>query len=131
MKVEARFLENYKFEMISENLSITSDQSLKYGGEGAGPMPSELFLWSIASCMGQAIVHISGKLQERIDNLKLTVEGKKHPEEFRYTKIIISVQGDYPEDRLKEIVKIAHSYCFISNSLADDIEIETRTGIDA
>lgn len=131
MKVEARFLENYKFEIISENFSFIVDQSPKYGGDGAGPMPSELFLWSIASCMGQAIVHISGKLQERISELRLTVEGLKHPEEFRYTRIIINVQGDYPEDRFREIVKIAGTHCFISNSLADDIEIEIKTGIDA
>ncbi len=131
MKVEARFLENYKFKITSEESSIISDQSPKYGGDGAGPMPSELFLWSIASCMGQAIVHISGKLQERIGELRLTVEGKKHPEEFRYTKIIISVQGDNPEDRLREIVKIASTHCFISNSLRDDIEIEIKTGVDA
>lgn len=130
MKVEAKFLENYKFEIISEQFSIIADQSPMYGGDGAGPMPSELFLWSIASCMGQAIVHIIGKFKEQIGDLRLTVEGRKHSEEFRYTKIIISVQGDYPEDRLREIVKIARTYCFISNSLADDIEIETRVGID-
>lgn len=130
MKVEARFLENYKFEITSEESSIISDQSPKYGGDGAGPMPSELFLWAIASCMGQAIVHISGKLRERIGELRLTVEGMKHPEEFRYTKIIISVHGDNPEDRLREIVKIASTHCFISNSLRDDIEIEIKTGID-
>ncbi len=130
MKIEARFLENYKFEITSKEFSIISDQSPKYGGDGAGPMPSELFLWSIASCMGQAIVHISGKLQERIDDLRLTVEGMKHPEEFRYTRIIISGQGDLQEDRLREIVKIASTHCFISNSLRDDIEIETKIGID-
>ena len=130
MKVEARFLDNYKFEIISESSSFISDQSPKYGGDGAGPMPSELFLWSIASCMGQAIVHISRKLQERIDELSLTVEGIKHTEEFRYTRIIINVQGGYPEDRLREIVNIASTHCFISNSLSDDIEIEIKTGVD-
>jgi len=131
MRVEARFLENYKFEMISESTSLISDQSTKYGGDGAGPMPSELFLWSIASCMGQAIVHVSGKLQERIDELKMTVEGVKHPSEFRYSRIIISVHGDHQEDRLREIVKIASTHCFISNSLRDDIEIVTRVGTGA
>jgi len=131
MKVEARFLENYKFEITSEESSIISDQSPKYGGDGAGPMPSELFLWSIASCMGQAIVHVSRKLQERIDELKMTVEGVKHPNEFRYSRITISVHGDHQEDRLREIVKIASTHCFISNSLRDDIEIETRVGTGA
>lgn len=130
MKVEARFLENYKFELTSGESSIISDQSPKYGGDGAGPMPSELFLWAIASCMGQAIVHISGKLQERIGELRLTVEGMKHPEEFRYSRIIIRVQGDCQGDRLREIVTIASTHCFISNSLRDDIEIEIKTGID-
>ena len=130
MKVEARFLENYKFEITSGLFSFISDQSPRYGGDGAGPMPSELFLWSIASCMGQAIVHISGKLQEQIGELRLTVEGMKHPKEFRYTKIFIRIQGDNQEDRLREIVRIASTHCFISNSLSDDIEIEIKTGID-
>jgi putative redox protein len=130
MKVEARFLENYKFEITSDLFSYISDQAPKYGGDGAGPMPSELFLWSIASCMGQAIVHISGKLQERIGELSLTVEGTKHPEKFRYARIVVRVQSDHPEDRLKEIVKIASTHCFISNSLGDDIEIEIKTGVD-
>ncbi len=124
MKVTAKFLEDYKFEMVSDHLTITSDQAEQYGGDGAGPMPSELFLWAIASCMGQSIVHIIGRFRESIENLTLSVEGKKHPEKFRYRKIIISIQGDYPDDRLKEVVKMASDYCFISNSLAEDIEIE-------
>ena len=124
MKIEARFLEGYKFEMVSERLSITSDQVPMYGGEGAGPMPSELFLWSIASCLGQSVAHVMGKVRERIADLTLTVEGEKHPTEFRYRKIIINVAADCPEDRLTEIVGIARKGCFISNSLADDIELE-------
>ena len=131
MKVEARFLENYKFEIISESSSLISDQAPEYGGEGAGPMPSELFLWAIASCMGQAIVHVMSKLQEPSGKLKLTVEGKKHPEKFRYSKIVVSVMGDYPEEHLRELVRIARTHCFISNSLADDIEIEMKVSTEA
>jgi uncharacterized OsmC-like protein len=128
MRVTARFLEGYKFEMVSDHLSITSDQSPQYGGDGAGPMPSELFLWAIASCIGQSIVHILGKFRETTTDLTLSVEGKKHPDQFRYRKIIIDINGDYPEPRLKEVVKIACDGCFISNSLAEDIEIEINVG---
>lgn len=91
-------------------------------------MPSELFLWAIASCIGQSIVHILGKFRETTTDLTLSVEGKKHPDQFRYRKIIIDINGDYPEPRLKEVVKIACDGCFISNSLAEDIEIEINVG---
>ncbi len=124
MKVTARLLEGYKFEMVADHLSITSDQSPQYGGDGAGPMPSELFLWAIASCIGQSIVHILGKFRETITDLTLSIEGKKHADQFRYRKIIININGDYPEDRLREVVKIASDNCFISNSLSEDVDIE-------
>lgn len=128
MKIEAKFLADYKFELISDHLSITSDQSPEYGGDGAGPMPSELFLWSIASCIGQSIVHIMRKIQESISDLTLSVEGKKHPDQFRYRKIIISINGSYPEDRFQEIVRMATDHCFITRSLSEDIEIQIKVG---
>lgn len=125
MKVSAKHIEDFKFEMISDSLSITSDQAEQYGGEGKGPMPSELILWALASCMGQSIVHIAGKMRVAVKGLTLVAEGRKDVKEFKYDQMTLQVSSESPSPKeLEKMVKLARKYCFVSNTLSQGITID-------
>ncbi len=126
MKVTAMHIEGFRFEMVSDSLTIISDQAEQYGGEGTGPMPSELLLWSLASCLGQSIAYIAKKKRVEIKNLKLEVKGKKDMDDFRYGEIGVLVSGDMPPDELNKMLELAKKYCFVSNTLAQGITVDYK-----
>jgi len=125
MKVSARHIEGFKFEMMSDSLNITSDQAEQYGGEGKGPMPSELILWALASCMGQSIVHIAGKMRVALKGLTLVAEGRKDVNAFKYDQMTLQVSSESPSPQeLEKMLKLARKYCFVSNTLSEGITID-------
>ncbi|MEE8484908.1 MAG: OsmC family protein [Nitrospinota bacterium] len=126
MKVTAKHIEGFRFEMVSDSLTIISDQAEQYGGEGTGPMPSELLLWSLASCLGQSIAYIAKKKRVEIRNLKLEAQGKKDMDDFRYGEIGVLVSGDLPSDELNKMLELARKYCFVSNTLAQGITVDYK-----
>ena len=84
MIVRASHQSGFQFKLSSAENELVSDQWEDYGGEGTGPMPSELFLWAVAACFGQSMVYVAGKMHKTLPGLRLTVDGVKAKEVFRY-----------------------------------------------
>ncbi len=124
MKVEARHIEHFRFEMITDNQKFLSDQTPEYGGEGTGPMPSELFLCSLASCLGQSIAHIAEKKRMKLDSLSLEVEGTKDKEGFQYKEIKVNIKSNNEKEDMQKLLKLARKYCFVSNTLKNGVDVE-------
>ena len=124
MIVRARHLEGLKFELTSPENSLIADQWPEYGGNGEGPMPSELLLWSAAACFGQAVLHVAARMHKPVEGLTLAVRGEKDRKAFRLSEITITVSGRCPPERLEKIVQTAKKYCFVTNSLATPVNIE-------
>lgn len=124
MKITARHLEGYKFELDTERGVIRSDQSPQYGGDGTGLMPSELFLCSLGSCLGQAVAYIAKKKRLELKGLTLEVEAEKDQEFFRYNHIRVRVQSDNADNVLGKVLELAKKYCFVSNTLNHGPEIQ-------
>jgi uncharacterized OsmC-like protein len=122
--ITARHLDRYRFELRVGAHSAVSDQRLEYGGEDTGPMPSELLLWSVASCFGQALVHVAGKMRVPLPELTLRVGGEKDPEAFRFRKVTVEVQAASPQARVERAVELARKYCFVTNSLDGRVALE-------
>jgi uncharacterized OsmC-like protein len=126
--VTARHVAGYRFELRARDEVVVSDQTRRYGGEGAGPMPSELFLLSVASCFGQAVAHVAAKMRVPLEALSLEVEGAKDEERFRFRTIAVSVEaGGCDAARLERIAALARKHCFVTNSISTDVELLFRT----
>ena len=124
MIVRARHLEGVKFELASEKNRAIADQWPEYGGDGEGLMPSELLLWSVGACFGQAVLHVATKMRKPVDGLTLEIQGEKDRTVFRLSEVTIRISGDCPTERLEKIVRTAKKYCFVTNSLNATVHIE-------
>ena len=119
------------FTLTSDKHTAISDQSPDYGGHGLGPMPSELLLWSVAACFGQAIRYVAARRRQTIEDLSLVVSGLKDPKAFCFGEITIRVSGSLPKDLLESIVHLAGKYCFVTNSLATPVRVEVASAAPA
>jgi uncharacterized OsmC-like protein len=118
MIVQARHLEGIKFELASgKNRFIVDEQSA---------MPSELLLWAVAACFGQAVLHVANRMLNSVEGLSLEVQGDYDSSTFRFSDVTIRVSGRGPIERLEQIVGMAREYCFVTNSLSGSVHIETR-----
>jgi len=126
--VRSRHLAEFKFELTSDRNEIVSDQWPEYGGDGKGFSPAELLLWSIGACFGQAIVHVSRRMREPLQDLTLEIRGTKDSRAFRLCEVTIGVSGRTENGRLEKIVSMARKYCFVTNSLAATLHIDIITG---
>ncbi len=127
MIVRARHLEGVKFELASGENRLIADQLSAYGGNGEGPMPSELLLWSIAACFGQSILYVAARMRKSVEGLSLEIQGDKDPKAFRFSYVTISVYSQCPVEWLEKIVQTAKKYCYITNSLSVPLRIEIVT----
>ncbi len=127
MKIELKHVDNFKFKVVSEKFEMTIDQAHEYGGDGVGPMPSELLLWSIASCIGQSIVFVASKKGLELKNLRIHVEGNKNSETFRLDSIDVNIRTDNKSNVLEDILDIAKKYCFVSNTIINQVQVNYKT----
>ena len=127
MEIELKHVENFRFKVVSDKFEMSIDQAHEYGGDGTGPMPSELLLWSIASCIGQSIVFVASKKRLELKNLRIHVEGKKNNETFRLDSIDVYIHTDNKSNVLDNILDIAKKYCFVSNTIINDAQVNYKT----
>lgn len=128
MIVRATHLEDCRFTLQAENHSLVTDQTPQYGGQGLGPMPSELLLWSVAACFGQAIRFVAARKRKNVEALALEVSGVKDTEHFRFAEIVIRVSSSCPASVMEGIIRLARQYCFVTNSLSVPVRFELATG---
>ncbi len=126
MIVTATTLGQTAFALASESHSLVSDQSPEYGGEGRGPMPSELLLWAVAACFGQAVRHVAARRRQPVEALAVTASADKDPAAFRFGEITLVVRAALPRQRLEAIVEQARRYCFVTNSLSVPVRLEIQ-----
>lgn len=70
---------------------ISTDQSVKAGGEGSAPEPFELLLASIATCSGLYALEFCRARDIDTDGISLSMQGIKHAEAKRYEKFVLNL----------------------------------------
>lgn len=119
------------FTLTSDLHTAVSDQSPDFGGEGLGPMPSELLLWAVTACFGQAIRYVAARRRQALEGLSLEVSGDKDAKAFCFGEIVISVSAALQQELLESIVHVAGKYCFVTNSLAAPVRVEVTSVLPA
>lgn len=127
-RVQVNWLGDYRTEISVRGVHmIRGDETPQYGGEDTGPMPTELLLAGVASCMCLAVCHVARKRRIELNNLTVSAEAEKDTEAFRFHLINLFVQADLPQAKLDALVDRAKGYCFVSNTLLHGCNIETAT----
>jgi len=123
-RVNVEWLGGYRTHIDVRGIhQMQGDETPEYGGEDSGPMPTELLLSAVGTCMCLAIAHVARKRRIAITHLSLGVDAEKDMQEFRFRDIYLTIRADLPQDQLDPLVEQARRYCFVSNTLIGGCEI--------
>ena len=127
-RIQVRWLGDYRTEISVRGVHILNgDETPQYGGQDSGPMPTELLLAGVASCMCLAVSHVARKRRITLGELAVSAEAEKDMKEFRFHSIALLVQADLPQAELEALVERAKDYCFVSNTLIHGCAVNTAS----
>lgn len=130
MKIELHRADD-AFHFIStseEGKTVESDGSIAIGGGNKAMRPMEMVLSAIASCSSIDIVMILKKQRQRLDDINVTVEGKRAtdqvPAVFTDIHIHFKMIGKIKEKKAEQAVKMSmEQYCSVSKMLEGSVNI--------
>jgi uncharacterized OsmC-like protein len=99
---------------------VRADEPPQYGGDDTAPMPTEVFLSSLAACFLLAVRHVAGKDGFEPPDLAVRAEGTY--DGLRFGKIRVEVRSSEP--RVQDTIARAVTYCYVSNTLREPPEME-------
>lgn len=108
--------------------AIRVDEPPEFGGEDTGPMPTELMVAALASCMALAIVWAARKKRIPLEDLEVQVRPHRALGEPRHGSYDMWVHSSTPAERLAPAVNLAKRYCWVTNTLATPPEIRYHIG---
>ena len=117
-RVSVQWMGGYRTQINVRDVHLMrGDETPEYGGEDTGPMPTELLLAAVGTCMCLAVAHVARKRRIEITQLSLDIGAEKDMQAFRFREISLTVRADLPQDKLDPLVEQARHYCFVSNTL--------------
>ena len=125
-RIHVRWQGNYQTSITIRGIHhLQGDEAPEYGGQDAGPMPTDLLLAGVASCMCLAVSHVARKRRIALENLTVEASASKDEQAFRFGLIELMVKADLPQDQLDRLVDQAKRYCFVSNTLIAGCPVQT------
>ncbi|MGH2707718.1 MAG: OsmC family protein [Actinomycetota bacterium] len=122
MEVTAYWEGGYRCRMPVRVFEVQADEPPDCGGADAGPTPTELFLSSLASCFAMAVAHAARKRGVELADLAVRVRG--HYQGLRFNSIVVEVLSSHPREELEALVQRARSYCYVSNTLRNEVRLD-------
>ncbi|WP_229310957.1 OsmC family protein [Larkinella soli] len=130
MKVElARVDDAFHFEATGvANVPVHIDGAVGIGGHNAGARPMELLLMGLAGCSAIDVVLILQKQRQRVDDFRITVEGRRPadvtPSPFESIHLHYFLKGDLSEDKVRRAIDLSmDKYCSATAQLRPSSEI--------
>jgi len=128
LEVTAYWEGGYRVRVPVRGFEVVSDEPPEYGGTDTGPMPTELFLSSLAVCFTMAVHHTFQKRDVQLADL--TVHVSAEYEGTRFRKIRVTVDSSHPHEEIRSLLPRAIGYCYVSNTLASYCDIEYSVAED-
>jgi putative redox protein len=101
---------------------LITDEPKHLGGEGSGPAPHELFPAALASCIATTLVMYARTKGWELGEVSVVVNYDNHstPRQF---DVVIELDGDLSEERLRRLEKVAAS-CPVRRAVEAGIEFD-------
>lgn len=116
-----------RFEIGVRGHTITVDQPLDAGGEDTAPTPTELFIASLASCVGFYARRYLTRHGLPTDGLAVeaSFEMGKRPARVAAIDVQLHLPAGVPESRREPLLAVA-SHCTVHNTLLSEPEVLVR-----
>jgi ribosomal protein S12 methylthiotransferase accessory factor len=96
MEIKVNFLDNLRLEAKFDDFTVTTDQPIRYKGDGSAPSPFDYFLASSALCAAYFVKVYCKARDIPTDNIRLSQNNIVDPED-RYNQIF-QIQVELPDD---------------------------------
>lgn len=124
LEVTAAWRGGYRSLVDARGHEIPVDEPESAGGANTGMMPTEVFCAAVASCYCLALAHVAGKRSLELPGLHVTVRAERAGHELRYRRLVVDARADVPDERLAALIEPARRVCWVSNTLAGELELE-------
>ena len=118
---------------VNDDISMPSSAAPDYGGNKNSLNPEQGLAASISSCHMMTFLALAAKMNWPVsgytDNAIATL-GKNSKGKMSVTnielnpKVAFSKEFSVDENKMKEVQERAHRYCFIANSLSDEVKVK-------
>ncbi len=127
--VDVHWAGKMAFETEIAGHKIRVDAAEESGGENSGARPKPLMLVALAGCTGMDVMSILEKMQVKIDDLNIIVEGEmeeEHPKFYNHMKVIYHFKGtNLPLEKLERAVALSEEkYCGVMALYKKAIPVE-------
>lgn len=120
MEVTAYWEGGTRVRVPVREFEVRADEPTRFGGEDTAPMPTELFLSSLAVCFVLAVRHVARK--DGFEPPDLAVRAIGTYDGLRFGKIRVEVLSS--QARVRDTIARAVTYCYVSNTLREPPEME-------
>ena len=136
-RVELRSLDGGPTAVASSGpFSVLADRPATAGGRGLGFNGGQLLYAAIAACYSNDLHREAATMGVSLRRVRITVDGDfpKRGEPSTPISVDVEVEGDAPEQRLRELIELVDTIAEIPNSIRGatsiqlrDVRIEGRT----
>ena len=113
MKIELTRLDD-AYHMLATNEdgnTVETDGSPKVGGSNQAMRPMQMLLSSLGACSSIDVIHLLTKQRQKIDDIKITLEGNRAegevPSLFTDINVHYRLYGDLDEKKVERAVTIS------------------------
>jgi putative redox protein len=126
MELTAYWEGGYRVRVPVRGFEIVSDEPPEWGGNDEGPTPTELLVSSMAVCFTMAVVHAFRKRDRPLPDLAVRVHAGY--DGLRLSRFHLEVRSSLPRAEIEPLMDRAISYCYVSNTLLGEPEVEYVVG---
>ena len=132
MKVTTTFHGGTRYDITNGKHHIITDQPVEDGGQDAGMTPVELFVGSLASCVGYFVGRFCGRHGIPREGLSVEAEWSmaEGPHRVGRIDICIHLPSRITPEQQERLLKVAHG-CTVHQSIAllPDIDIKLAPAV--
>jgi putative redox protein len=129
MKLSVSYHGGMRHDIVSGKHRIVTDQPVEDGGQDAGLSPVELFVGSVASCVGYFVGAFCARHGIPADGLSVEAEWvmAEHPHRVGSIELAIHLPHRVTPEMKERLLKVAHG-CTVHQSLviASTVDIKLR-----
>lgn len=134
-EIIARWADGMSFDSTIDEVEVTVDSHVKFGGQGKGPRPKPLLLFSLAGCTGMDVVSLLNKMRVEFTDFKIKVTAdltEDHPKYYHKIHLTYLFSGDgLDTGKIEKAVNLSQDkYCGVSYMLSKSSEISYEIRIN-
>ena len=127
--IRVRHRHGDRFDVRIRAHDLTTDQPLDAGGEDLGPTPTELFVASLAACVGYYAERYLRRHALPVEGLEVDAGFEMGERPARVTSVVIDVRlpRGFPSERLEALSRVVE-HCTVHNSIRRAPEVRIGLG---